>query len=103
MDAPLKELERLRALHQEARRLLDASRPADARDAAQQALALEADNPRSLALLAEALERLGEAEPAQRLRLQIRQIRRDTWQRQVEAEARGQHDLLGQAIRHEKL
>jgi Flp pilus assembly protein TadD len=103
MDAPLKELERMQTLQEQARTLLEQGQPQAALAAAEDALALEPQNVRSLTLKAEALEGLGQAEPAEQLRALVKQLKRDAWQRQVEAEVRGRHDLMGEAIRHEKL
>jgi Flp pilus assembly protein TadD len=103
MDAPLKELERMEALQAQARTLLEQGQPQAALAAAEDALALEPRNVRSLLLKAEALEGVGQAEPAEQLRALVKQLKHDAWQRQVEAEVRGRHDLMGEAIRHEKL
>lgn len=102
MDAPTKELQRLLALQRESRAELEAGRPAAALALAEDALALEADNVRSLALKADALEALGRSEEALQLRAVVKQRKRESWQREVEAEIRGHHDLLGEAIRHER-
>jgi len=102
MDAPIKELERLRALQRLGRERLEAGLPLEALAAAEEALGLEAANLPALALKADALERLQRAEEAAGLRERIRLLRRESWQREVEAELRGRHDLLGEAIRHER-
>lgn len=102
MDAPVKELQQMTQLQTQARKMLDAGRAAEALTAADAALALEPKNLRSLTLKAEALERLGETAPAEQLRLLIKQLKREAWQREVEAEIRGHHDLMGEAIRHER-
>jgi Flp pilus assembly protein TadD len=103
MDAPVKELERIERLQREGREHLAAARLDEALAAAEQALALEAKNLRSLSLKADVLERLQRAEEAGRLRTLVRQLKHEAWERQVEAELRGRHDLMGEAIRHEKL
>lgn len=103
MDAPVRELHRMDELHRQGRELLATGRPQEAAAAAEEALALESDNVRSLTLQADAWEALGQREDAEALRLRIRLLRREAWQREVEAEIRGHHDLLGEAIRHEQL
>ena len=103
MDAPGKELRRIEELLLRGRALLDAGRYLEAVSAADEALDIEPTYLRILGLKADALEHLGDKDAAERLRMQIRQIRREAWQRQVEAEVRGRHDLLGEAIRHEHL
>lgn len=97
------DLERIAQLQHAAHGHLDAGRPSEALDAVEQALALEPQNVRSLALKADVLERMGQAEEATQLRALVKQLKREAWQREVEAEARGHHDLMGEAIRHEKL
>jgi Tfp pilus assembly protein PilF len=103
MDAPVKELERLQALQKQAHERLEAGQLDEALASVEEALAIEAKNLRSLALKADVLERKGQAEEAGRLRLIAKQLKREAWERQVEAELRGKHDLMGEAIRHEKL
>lgn len=103
MDTPIKELQQMQTLQLQARELLEAGRPAEALAAAEAALAIEETNLRSLGLKADALEQLGQDEPAVQLRALIRQLKREAWQREVEAEIRGHHDLMGEAIRHATL
>lgn len=103
MDAPVKELERIEALQRQARELLDAGRLDEALAATEAALQLEAQNLRSLALKADVLEHMGKVEQGHQLRTLIKHLKREAWQREVEAEIRGHHDLMGEAIRHEQL
>ncbi|HKI99646.1 MAG TPA: hypothetical protein VKB51_14320 [bacterium] len=103
MDAPVKDLERIEALQQEGRQRLDAGQPAEALRAVEQALVLEPKNLRSLTLKADVLESLHKDDAAQQMRALVKQIKREQWQREVEAEVRGHHELMGEAIRHEKL
>ena len=103
MDAPVKELGRVEELLTQGRTLLEAGRFAEAIAAADEALGIEPTYLRILTLKADASERLGDQDTAERLRMQVRQIRREAWQRQVEAEIRGHHDMMGEAIRHEHL
>jgi len=102
MDAPIKELERMQELLGLGRERLEAGHLPEALAAVEEALALEPGNLRSLTLKAEVLERMEQPAEAAALRERIRLLRREAWQREVEAEARGRHDLLGEAIRHEK-
>jgi tetratricopeptide (TPR) repeat protein len=103
MDAPIKDLERMEALQRQGRELLDAGRLDEALAATEAALELEVQNLRSLALKADVLERLGKAKEVLQLRAVIKHLKREAWQREVEAEIRGHHDLMGEAIRHEQL
>lgn len=101
MDAPVNELQRLEELVNRGRSALEEGRIQDALAAADEALEIEPTYLRILALKADALEKQGDTETAEHLRTQVREIRREAWKRQVEAEVRGQHDLMGSAIRHE--
>lgn len=103
MDAPTQELAQIRALLKQARAALLDGQPQAALDAAQQVPALDPNNSAARSLMAEACEALGRPEDAQRFRAQEKALKREAWQRQVEAEARGEHELLGEAIRHENL
>lgn len=102
MDAPVKELERLRALQAATRERQEAGDLDDALAAVEEALALEPSNTTSLTLKAGLLEEMGETEAADTLRRQVKQLKRELWQRQVEAEARGQHEIMGKATRPDK-
>ncbi len=69
----------------------------------EEALALESQKARALRLKAEILDRRWQAEQAMQLRAQVKQMRKTAWPGQVEAEIRGQHEMMGEAIRHETL
>jgi hypothetical protein len=69
----------------------------------EEAIAVEEMDLKSLTLKAEILEGKGEAELARQVRLLVKMRKREIWQGQVEAEIRGQHEMLGGVIRHEKL
>jgi Flp pilus assembly protein TadD len=100
MDAPIRELERIEAQCRQGRQHLAAGRLAEALAAAQAAQALEAGNVRALALEADVLHALGRLEEAWQRRRLLRMLKRQAWQRMVEAEIRGQHLLMGEATRH---
>ena len=102
MDAPVKELEQMQALREESRQLLEAEALEEALSKVNQALAIEEMNQRSLSLKADILEKQGNSTEAENLRALVKQIKKEAWQKQVEAEARGQHEVLGGAVRREK-
>lgn len=58
---------------------------------------------RALRLQAEIPDRRWQAEQAMRLRAQVKQMRKPAWQGRVEVEIRSHHEMMGEAIRHEKL
>ncbi len=103
MDSPVKELQRMRERQEQAAALLGEGRHPEALAAVDEALTIEEQNTRSLSLKADILGAMGRGEEAERLRALVRQLRKEAWRRQVEAEIRGHHDLWGEAIRHENL
>ncbi|MDH5753143.1 MAG: hypothetical protein OEZ59_12100 [Deltaproteobacteria bacterium] len=103
MDAPVKELELLRKLVKEARELLEAGQHADAETRILEAIELEPKAARPMEILADIDEAMGRAELAEQHRLQAKMLRKEAWQKQVEAEIRGKHEMLGEAVRHELL
>jgi Flp pilus assembly protein TadD len=103
MDAPIEELRKIQQLQEAARALLEAGKLDEALQRVEEALALEAQNLKTLTLKAEIHEGRGELELAGRLRQQVKMRKREIWQGQVEAEIRGQHEMLGGPIKHETL
>ncbi len=103
MDAPISELKRIKELQEQARNELTSGSFKEALAAVDEALAVEAQNTRSLDLKADILEKLGQDGEADALRQRVKQLKREAWQRKVEAEARGGHEVMGGATRHEKL
>ena len=101
MRPPLEDLENIRKLQEETKRLLDASHVEEALETINEALTVESNNVGTLSLKADVLERLERVEEAEALLFRIKELKREAWQRQVEAEARGQHEIFGTAIRHE--
>jgi Tfp pilus assembly protein PilF len=101
MDAPVKDLERIRVLLQGARERLEAGVYAEAEHQAREALQLDPYSPRPADLLAEIARAAGHPEMAQRHAALAKHLREEAWKRDVEAEARGHHDLMGEPTRHE--
>lgn len=101
MESPVKDLERVQALLAQAREHLQAGRLDEAERAALEAQELDPNNPKVPELRAAVSRALGHAELAARHEAQAKHLRDLAWKRAVEAEARGHHDLLGQAARHE--
>ena len=101
MPAPSKDVERIQALLQAARDHLHERRFPHAEAAAQEALALDPHSPKPAELLAEIARAAGQPEQAERHAALAKHLRDEAWKRAVEAEARGHHDLLGEASRNE--
>ena len=101
MDAPLKDLDRIKVLLQAAQEALQAGRHTEAAQSAREALELDPLNPRPAELLAEIHRAAGKPELAAQDADLAKYLREQAWKRQVEAEARGHHDLIGEASRHE--
>ncbi len=103
MDAPISELKQLEAHKEQARTLMGQGRHADALAAVEQALAIEAKHLAALKLKAEILAQMGATAEAEQALALYKACKHEAWEREVEAEIRGHHDVLGEAIRHEKL
>lgn len=103
MDAPVKELEQLKSLQSAAKTHLDESALDQAQTCLEQAQSIEPGNPRTLELMSRLAEGRGDAQGAERLKEKAATLRKEAWQRQVEAEIRGKHELMGEAIRKETL
>ena len=102
MDSAVSDLKRIEALLEQARAGLTAGDPGAALAATEQALAIDPRHLPALALRIRALEGAGQLEEAHRQSLHLKQLKREAWQREVEAELRGKHDVLGKATRHER-
>ncbi|HEX7927022.1 MAG TPA: hypothetical protein VF678_05475 [bacterium] len=100
-DAPAQDLERVRALLNAAREHAQAQRWPQAEQAALEAQTLDPNNPKAPELLAEAARAQGRAGDAERHTAQAKHLRDLAWKRAVEAEARGQHEVIGEATRRE--
>lgn len=101
MESPTKIVNELRSLLADARESLAGRKWEAAKSILEKAIAIDALDPTPLGLLAEAHEGMGAAGEAESCRLRAKALREDKWKRKVEAEARGQHEMLGKAARHE--
>ena len=101
MDTPKKDLNQIRSLHEQARRALAQSRWDEAEQAAHGALALDENHAPSYDLMSEIYSSRQMDAEARNWREKAAEIRKQVWQRQVEAEARGHHEVLGVPGRHE--
>ena len=95
MESHGKVIEQMKVLREESNQLLDAGQVDDALIKVDQALALEENNQKSLTLKADILEKKGESKEAETLRAQVKLIKNEAWKKKVEAEARGQHEVMG--------
>jgi len=103
MDAPVKELEQLEALHKKARDFIEKKAFEEADLLLKEALQIEANNPRTLDLMAKSALGKGDEDKAGQLKAQADMLRKEAWQKQVEAEIRGHHEVMGEAVRKETL
>ena len=101
MDSLGKDIERIDGLMAEAAEAMEGQRWNEAKSALEQALAIDPLQPKPYDLLADVCEGLGDSSQAERHRSRAKSIRQEQWQRQVEAEARGGHEVLGKPSRHE--
>ena len=102
MDAPLKEIKRIEEILDQGPKLVDTGKGEAALELVEEGLGMDPKNLKLLALKASALEKLGRAEDAGQIRETIKALKKEAWKRQVEAEIRGSHDLMGEASRNEK-
>ena len=101
MDGLGKDLEAFRQRVQEARAAIEAKRWSEAKHALEAALSIDPLEPRPYDLLASVMEGLHDPDQAEALRRRAKTLRQERWQREVEAEVRGQHELIGGPARHE--
>jgi two-component SAPR family response regulator len=101
MNAPVKELQALATLREQCRGFLEEGRLEEAAVAAQQMLRLDENRPRTYELMAEIAGRKGDDAGAASLRARAAALRKEAWQRKVEAELRSRHEVMGEAIKHE--
>lgn len=101
MKSPVKDMEAIRALIDESRALSDNENWKAAAAVLEKVVEVDPNQPKSHDLLADAWEKLGEVQKAQSARSHAKAIREERWKREVEAEARGQHEMLGKPSRHE--
>ena len=102
MESHGKVIEQMKALREESGRLLESGQLDDALSKVDEALVLEERNQKSLTLKADILEKKGNSKEAETLRAQVKLIKNEAWKKKVEAEARGQHEVMGQGVRNEK-
>lgn len=101
MDSPKKEIAERDELLERARGLLGEKRLSEAGELVKRALAIDENHPQSCLLMADILAEGGGIEESSLWRCKAADLRKRAWQRKVEAEARGHHELLGEAGRHE--
>ena len=101
MKSPVKDMEAIRALIDESRALSDNENWKAAAAVLEKVVEMDPNQPKSHDLLADAWEKLGETRKAQSSRSHAKAIREDKWKREVEAEARGHHEIMGKASRHD--
>jgi uncharacterized protein HemY len=101
MDTPTQDIEAIHRLLGDAQQAAEEARWEDARRALEQAIAIDPLQPKPVAQLADVMERLHDPGKAGDLRSRAKSLRQQQWQRQVEAEARGRHELTGEAAHRE--
>ena len=101
MASPKQILQDINSLLEAARERVAAEDWAAARADIEAALKLDENSAAIYDAMAEFFEAKGESEESVQWREKAKLVRKQAWQRQVEAEARGHHDLLGEPSRHE--
>lgn len=95
MESHGKVIAQMKALREESSQFLAEGKVDEALEKVEEALALEENNQKSLTLKADILEKKGDPKEAKTLREQVKLIKKEAWQKKVEAEARGQHEVIG--------
>lgn len=101
MKTPNKELNAVKAFLQTAQRKIAEGAWEEAEKAAREALRLDENHAAPYLVMGEVLEAQGKAAEAGEWRDKAERVRKEAWQKQVEAEARGHHEVLGTPGRHE--
>ena len=101
MESPKQILQKVNTLLEAARERVAAEDWGAARVDIEAALKLDDHGAATYDAMANLFEAKGEAEKYAQWREKAQLVRKQAWQRQVEAEARGHHDLLGEPGRHE--
>lgn len=101
MEAPTRALKAIQEWMDTGRKEIAGGRWDKAEAAIRQALELDEHNAACFDLMATLFEAQGKEPQAAEWREKAKHVRRDAWQRQVEAEARGHHEMLGGPSRHE--
>ncbi len=101
MDAPTTALAERKRLLEQARELLGRRQWSEAEQVLREAISIDEHHAPSHGLMAQALAGKGEPEQSAQWKERAELVRRQAWQKEVEAEARGKHDLLGEPARHE--
>ena len=95
------QLAHVETLIHETRLQLDAGHWEEAAGLSAQAVELDPENALPYQLLAESHERMGHEAEAAKYRDVAKAKREAQWKRNVEAEIRGRHELMGGVVRHE--
>jgi Tfp pilus assembly protein PilF len=101
MDSTAKELEAFRERLGAAQACLARQDWEGARRALDDAIAIDPLQPKPFDLMADVLSHLNRGEESATFRTRAKLLRQEQWKRQVEAEVRGQHELIGAPARHE--
>ncbi|MCZ6748676.1 MAG: hypothetical protein O7D96_05240 [SAR324 cluster bacterium] len=99
MDSPVKDIERIDRLMAEAAETMEGQRWDEAQTALEQVRAIDPLQPKTYDLLADVCDGLNDPGQAGRHRSRAKAIRQEQWQRQVEADVRGGHEILGDPSR----
>ena len=101
MDSTAKELREFRDMLGSAQTCLERQDWEGARRALDSAIDIDPLQPKPFDLMADVLSHLNRGEESQAFRTRAKLLRQEQWKRQVEAEVRGQHELIGGPARHE--
>ena len=101
MDAPVKDLESMKILLENAKKLLIERDYKGAEAGAREVLELDPHSVKAFKLLGDIYEAIGHITEAKQHRKMAEEIKKERWMRQVESEIRGKHEILGTPLRRE--
>ncbi|MDH4224485.1 MAG: hypothetical protein OEW12_02425 [Deltaproteobacteria bacterium] len=101
MEAPTKELAEIKEFLTKATHFMEAEKWEDARGVLESAQAIDPNNAHICDMLTEVYKGLGDDEQVEVFHARAADIRKHNWEKEVEAEIRGRHDVMGGAARHE--
>ena len=101
MKAPIKELKELQKLVEQAREAISTGKLDAAEETLRKAFTIDDRHIPAVEMMAALFEARGKNHQAEQWRARVKAIRLENWERQVEAEARGRHEVMGEVVRHE--
>ncbi|MDH4121463.1 MAG: tetratricopeptide repeat protein [Deltaproteobacteria bacterium] len=101
MDVPVKELEQINGWMEQARTLESQKKWNEAREVLEKVLAIDPRNDKAFEHLGRVYDGLGDAQKGASFHARAKSLREEKWEREVEAEMRSHHEVIGEPNRRE--